>query len=156
MYINLIKPWHKKKTIWLTGAWGQTPLIVTPTRITLDLRSQVIWLGSQLEESFLTHLSTIRFSLRVGLSLIIRVGRVTGKRYFFGMPQYAYHKEFFSDTTNLISMGRNSELIVQQIKFKQLTFPASRANIAFWSSAVPSFSLSTCEMQNKLYKQNKY
>ena len=32
-----------------------------PSRITLDLRSRVIRLGSQLEESFLTHLSTIRF-----------------------------------------------------------------------------------------------
>ncbi len=37
-----------------------------PSRITLDLRSLVIWLGSQLEESFLTHMSTIRFSLRIG------------------------------------------------------------------------------------------
>ncbi len=37
-----------------------------PSRITLDLLSQVIWLGSQLEESFLTHLSTIQFSLVVG------------------------------------------------------------------------------------------
>ncbi len=34
-----------------------------PSRITLDLRSLVIRLGSQLE-SFLTHLSTIRFSLK--------------------------------------------------------------------------------------------
>ncbi len=34
-----------------------------PSRITLDLRPQVIWLGLQLKESFLTHLSTIRFSL---------------------------------------------------------------------------------------------
>ncbi len=34
-----------------------------PSRITLDLQSLVIWLGSQLEESFFTHLSTIRFSL---------------------------------------------------------------------------------------------
>ncbi len=30
IYINLIKPWHIKKTVWLTGAWGRTPLIVTP------------------------------------------------------------------------------------------------------------------------------
>ncbi len=34
-----------------------------PSHISLDLRSLVIRLGSQLEESFLTHLSTIRFSL---------------------------------------------------------------------------------------------
>ncbi len=34
-----------------------------PSRITLDLRSLVIRLGAQLEESFLTHLSTRRFSL---------------------------------------------------------------------------------------------
>ncbi len=34
-----------------------------PSRITLDLRSRVIQLGLQLKESFLTHLSTIRFSL---------------------------------------------------------------------------------------------
>ncbi len=34
-----------------------------PSRITLDLWYLVIWLGSQLEESFLTHLSTIWFSL---------------------------------------------------------------------------------------------
>ncbi len=36
-----------------------------PSRITLDLRSRVIQLGSQLQESFLTHLSTIRFSLSI-------------------------------------------------------------------------------------------
>ncbi len=36
-----------------------------PSRITLDLWSLVIWLGSQLEESFLTQLLTIRFSLMV-------------------------------------------------------------------------------------------
>ncbi len=34
-----------------------------PSRIYLDLWSRVIWLGPQLEESFLPHLSTIRFSL---------------------------------------------------------------------------------------------
>ncbi len=34
---------------------------------TLDLRPRVIQLGSLLEESFLTHLSTIRFSLNVKL-----------------------------------------------------------------------------------------
>ncbi len=34
-----------------------------PSRIALDLQSRMICLGSQLEESFLTHLSTIRFSL---------------------------------------------------------------------------------------------
>ncbi len=34
-----------------------------PSRITLDLRSPVIQLGSQLKESFITHLPTIRFSL---------------------------------------------------------------------------------------------
>ncbi len=34
-----------------------------PNCITLDVRSLVIRLGSQLEESFLTHLSIIRFSL---------------------------------------------------------------------------------------------
>ncbi len=36
-----------------------------PSRITLDLQSLVMLLGSQLEESFLTHLSTIRFSLNI-------------------------------------------------------------------------------------------
>ncbi len=36
-----------------------------PSHITIDLWSLVIWLGSQLKESFLTHLSTIRFSLRM-------------------------------------------------------------------------------------------
>ncbi len=61
---NLIKPWHKKKNVCLTGAWGRTPRC-DPSCITHDLRSRVIRLGSQLEESFLTHLSTIRFSLRV-------------------------------------------------------------------------------------------
>ncbi len=40
-----------------------------PSHITLDLRSLVIWLGPQLEESFLTHLSTIRFSLIIPLRL---------------------------------------------------------------------------------------
>ncbi len=35
-----------------------------PSSITLDLQSLVIRLGSQLEESFLTHLSTILFSLK--------------------------------------------------------------------------------------------
>ncbi len=39
-----------------------------PSRITLNLRSLVIRLGSQLEESFFTHMSTIRFSLRVYMS----------------------------------------------------------------------------------------
>ncbi len=34
-----------------------------PSPITLDLWSRVIQLGSQLQESFLTHLSTIRISL---------------------------------------------------------------------------------------------
>ncbi len=29
--INIIKLWHKKKTIWLTGAWGRTPWVVTST-----------------------------------------------------------------------------------------------------------------------------
>ncbi len=36
-----------------------------PSRITLDLRSRVIRLGSQLKESFLTHLSTIPFSFSI-------------------------------------------------------------------------------------------
>ncbi len=35
------------------------------SRITLNLQSRLILLGSQLEESFLIHLSTIRFSLRI-------------------------------------------------------------------------------------------
>ncbi len=34
-----------------------------PSRITLHLRSRMILLWSQVEDSFLTHLSTIRFSL---------------------------------------------------------------------------------------------
>ncbi len=34
-----------------------------PSHITLDVRPWVLRLGAQLEESFLTHLSTIRFSL---------------------------------------------------------------------------------------------
>ncbi len=38
------------------------------SHITLDLQSQVIQLGSQLEESFLTHLSIIWFSLRILIS----------------------------------------------------------------------------------------
>ncbi len=38
-----------------------------PSRITRNLRSRVIRLGSQQEESFLTHLSTIRFSLMTTL-----------------------------------------------------------------------------------------
>ncbi len=36
-----------------------------PSRITLDLRARVIWLGSQLDESLLMHLSTIPFSLNM-------------------------------------------------------------------------------------------
>ncbi len=36
-----------------------------PSCITLGCRSRVIWLGSQFKESFLTHLSTIRFSLKI-------------------------------------------------------------------------------------------
>ncbi len=39
-----------------------------PNGITRDRRSRVIRLGSQREESFLTHLSTIRFSLNIYLS----------------------------------------------------------------------------------------
>ncbi len=27
IYINIIKPWHKKKTVWLSGAWERTPLV---------------------------------------------------------------------------------------------------------------------------------
>ncbi len=38
-----------------------------------DLRSQVIGLGSQLEESFLTHLSTIWFSLSIIQSVEIQL-----------------------------------------------------------------------------------
>ncbi len=40
-----------------------------PCHITLAMLSRVIWLGSQLEESFLTHLSTIWFSLSPSFSL---------------------------------------------------------------------------------------
>ncbi len=36
-----------------------------PSRISLNLWSQVIWLGSQLMESFLIHLSIIWFSLSI-------------------------------------------------------------------------------------------
>ncbi len=36
-----------------------------PSCITLDLWSLLIWLGSQLKDSFLTHLSTIQFSLNI-------------------------------------------------------------------------------------------
>ncbi len=43
-----------------------------PSRTTLDLRSLVIRLGAQLEESFLRHLSTIRFSLKI--DLLVRLG----------------------------------------------------------------------------------
>ncbi len=71
IYIHLIKPWHKKKTVWLTGAWGRT-LRCDPSRITLNLLSRVIRLGSQLEESFLTHLSTIRFSLITHMPSLVK------------------------------------------------------------------------------------
>ncbi len=46
--INLIKSWHKKKTIWLACAWGRTHLVVNPAAS---------------PSTFLTHLSTIRFFL---------------------------------------------------------------------------------------------
>ncbi len=38
--INIIKSWHKKKSIWTTGAWGWTPFIVTPhaSPLTCNLR----------------------------------------------------------------------------------------------------------------------
>ncbi len=56
--------------IWslLYGAIRLTPSFCRKNQfvsITLDLRSPVIRLGSQLKESFLTHLSTIRFSLSI-------------------------------------------------------------------------------------------
>ncbi len=44
-----------------------------PSRITLGLWSRVIQLGSQLEESFLTHLSAIWLSLSIALSNWVRL-----------------------------------------------------------------------------------
>ncbi len=42
-----------------------------PSHITLGLQSRVIWLGWQLEESFLTHWSTIRFSFTTSLNPLV-------------------------------------------------------------------------------------
>ncbi len=59
--MNLIKPWHKKKTVCMRTDSSHCDT----SYITLDLQSWVMRLGSQLEESFFTHLSTIRFSLNI-------------------------------------------------------------------------------------------
>ncbi len=48
-----------------------------PSHITLDLRSVVIRLGSQLEESFLTHMSTIWFSLMMSCYVGLLLCRTT-------------------------------------------------------------------------------
>ncbi len=70
---NLIKPWHKKNTVWLRTDSS----CCDPSRITLDQRSRLKRLGSQLKESFLTHLS---FNHTVSLKTYLLVRQVT----FFG------------------------------------------------------------------------
>ncbi len=56
-----IHKFNKNHGIWLTGAWRRTPHC-DPNRITLDLQSQVIRLGSQLAESFHTPINDTVFS----------------------------------------------------------------------------------------------
>ncbi len=74
-----------------------------PSHITLDLRSQVIWLGSQLEESFLTHLSTIRFSLNEHLWNVQFYNTITTCRsYTYNIyPEMVQHHAHFYFSTML-------------------------------------------------------
>ncbi len=48
---------------WVITSWPKCSSRCDPSHITLDLRSLVIGLGLQLEESFLTRLSTRRFNI---------------------------------------------------------------------------------------------